>query len=391
MSELTTTMRANRNLHWRLLAGASAAVLAINLDAPADASSDSDRPTVWIELGGQLERVDGGQERFLPSFASQFENAGFASPISIQKSPRYAVGGDIKASFAPSGSDWIFSAALRYGRSNSKRSLHQEDTAFETAQAIQSAPLLGVHETLTVTAYAKRYSDTRFESRETQAVVDFQAGKDVGLGLFGSDERSVLNVGVRFAQFQSQSSVSIGGDPDFAFSYKYATNIFGIPGNFKIPLQHWHLYSSTAEVTRSFHGIGPSAAWDTSTPLLGAGDRGQLVFDFGINGAVLFGRQKVDAQHQTTGRYRSKSADGGRGAEPIITTQPDPHRTMRSRSVVIPNVGGFAGLSFKFPNAKISMGYRADIFFGAIDGGIDTRKTYDRAFYGPFANFSIGL
>jgi hypothetical protein len=59
--------------------------------------------------------------------------------------------------------------------------------------------------------------------------------------------------------------------------------------------------------------------------------------------------------------------------------------------VIVPNIGGFAGLSVRFPNAKVSLGYRADAFFGAMDGSIDVRKTYDRDFYGPFATISIGL
>jgi hypothetical protein len=74
-----------------------------------------------------------------------------------------------------------------------------------------------------------------------------------------------------------------------------------------------------------------------------------------------------------------------------VTNYSPPHHHTRSRAVTIPNVGGFAGFSVKFPNAKVSLGYRADLFFGAIDGGIDARKTYDRAFYGPFASFSVGL
>ncbi len=63
----------------------------------------------------------------------------------------------------------------------------------------------------------------------------------------------------------------------------------------------------------------------------------------------------------------------------------------RSRSVTVPNIGAFAGFSVKYPNAKLSFGYRADFFFGAMDGGIDARKTYDRSFYGPYASISIGL
>ena len=63
----------------------------------------------------------------------------------------------------------------------------------------------------------------------------------------------------------------------------------------------------------------------------------------------------------------------------------------RSRTVVVPNVGGFAGASFNFSNAKVSLGYRADFFFGAMDGGIDTAKSENRGFYGPFAIVSVGF
>jgi hypothetical protein len=45
----------------------------------------------------------------------------------------------------------------------------------------------------------------------------------------------------------------------------------------------------------------------------------------------------------------------------------------------------------RYPNAKVSFGYRADVFFGAVDGGGDMRKTFDRSFHGPFATISIGL
>jgi hypothetical protein len=63
----------------------------------------------------------------------------------------------------------------------------------------------------------------------------------------------------------------------------------------------------------------------------------------------------------------------------------------RSRSVVVPNVGVLAGFSFRYPNAKVSFGYRADMFFGAMDMGIDQRDVKDRTFHGPFASVSIGL
>jgi hypothetical protein len=63
----------------------------------------------------------------------------------------------------------------------------------------------------------------------------------------------------------------------------------------------------------------------------------------------------------------------------------------RKRMVTVPNIGGFAGLSWRYANAKVSFGYRADEFFGAMDGGIDSYKAKNRGFFGPFANISIGL
>ena len=60
--------------------------------------------------------------------------------------------------------------------------------------------------------------------------------------------------------------------------------------------------------------------------------------------------------------------------------------------MTVPNLGGFAGFSYRFGgDAKISIGYKADFFFGAIDGGIDTRKNENRGFYGPFACICIGI
>ncbi len=63
----------------------------------------------------------------------------------------------------------------------------------------------------------------------------------------------------------------------------------------------------------------------------------------------------------------------------------------RSHSVTIPSLGAFAGLSVRYPNARVSFGYRADFFFGAMDVGIDTRKSTTTGFHGPFAKLSIGL
>jgi hypothetical protein len=111
-----------------------------------------------------------------------------------------------------------------------------------------------------------------------------------------------------------------------------------------------------------------------------------LAFDWGVNVAVLFGRQKVRGSHKSSSQYFKSFGYG-----PYSSSNPPAKAIARTRSVIVPNVGGFAGASLRFLNAKLSLGYRADFFFGAMDGGIDSRKTYDRNFFGPFATVSIGL
>lgn len=122
-------------------------------------------------------------------------------------------------------------------------------------------------------------------------------------------------------------------------------------------------------------------------PIAGNGADSELTVDWGVNGAVLFGRQRVNVHHQTT------SYD----YQQIFGSSYTAHRSTQTvnrkeaHSAVIPNLGGFAGLSLKFPNAKVSVGYRADFFFNAADNGIDTRHVVNEGFYGPFASISVGL
>ncbi len=138
-------------------------------------------------------------------------------------------------------------------------------------------------------------------------------------------------------------------------------------------------------------GVGPSLSWDASAPLFDSGDDSQISVDWGINAAVLFGRQKARGKTQVVGTHYTNFTK----FPTTITrhTNAYDHSTnfSRSRRVVVPNVDGFAGISFRYSDVKVSMGYRADLFFGAMDGGIASRKSEDRSFYGPFASFSIGL
>jgi hypothetical protein len=367
MSELITT---SARAHTRLQLLGTASALALLVAASTAKAEDTDRPTVWIELGGQLARMDGGEQQFVPPFIVKTPRPApeTISPLSVGHPPRHSFDGEGKLTFAPKDTNWVFSAAARFGRSTAAKHLHQQ--SYPTGDSYRYR-------------YALPFSDVERKGSESHVVLDFQAGKDVGVGMFGHDSMSVFSLGVRFAQFGSKSNTALKSQPDFHKGYKYIgtaklTNAF---------LYHDNL--ATEAATRSFHGIGPSLSWNASAPLAGNVDDGEIAFDWGVNGAVLFGRQKASVHHQTTQFYKNKGANYA--PAPITVYRYTPPDKARSHSVTVPNIGGFAGLSFKYPNAKLSIGYRADFFFNAMDGGIDTRKTIDRNFYGPFATVSIGL
>jgi hypothetical protein len=116
----------------------------------------------------------------------------------------------------------------------------------------------------------------------------------------------------------------------------------------------------------------------------------ELALDWGVNGSLLFGRQKADVSHHTS-HYDNMLINKGSYNIKRFLQYYNFNSTERSKRVIVPNVGVMAGFSARFPNAKVSLGYRADFYFGAMDMGIDTRQTQTMSFHGPFAKISIGL
>jgi len=390
MSELIN--KANRGFRWNLLTTASTAVLLNAFCGPvgAEASDTADKPTVWIELGGQLNRMDNSEEVFAPSFLDSRPSK-FDSSQPAERLPRYGFDESGKISIEPGNSSWHFSASARYGRSSSNKHVRQQSSALPFAKYQPNYN----NNNSTIFPRAAQFADTNARTSENHLVLDFQAGKDVGLGLFGAKNlSSVVSLGVRVAQFNSRSNVSVKSNPDWHFNYKYLSLPSVGYNHFRITHgQPYHSNAATLLASRNFHGMGPSLSWSASAPFAGDPQGGELDFDWGVNIAALFGRQKTRTEHHETGRYNTGGvgALGNNFGQLITVYHPAPSTSMRAHSVTVPNVGGFAGVSFRYDAAKVSFGYRADFFFGAIDGGIDTLKSEDRSFYGPFATISIGL
>jgi iron complex outermembrane recepter protein len=382
MSELMSTSDRRKNFRRQLLATASALALLGSVYAAPEAKAadgDGDHPTVWIELGEQLESLDASEQQFAPSFL--FDTPRPApepiSPLSVGHQPRFSVGGEGKVTFAPDDTNWIFSAAIRYGRSNAAQHLRQQ-SPYPTKPLPLPSPSAEPY-----FRQALEFIDTKHSVTENHLIADFQAGKDVGLGMFGSGGSSVFSLGVRFAQFGSKANTTFASDPDAHPTFKYFSGVAFPAGGI------FHSRAAAEESVRSFRGIGPSISWNASAPVVGNPANGQATLDWGLNAAILFGRQKARVHYQTTVHYHAGKYNAYN--PPTTPTRNTPPDKIRARTVMVPNIGGFAGFTFRLQNFKVSAGYRADLFFGAMDGGIDTAKKENVGFYGPFATVSVGL
>jgi hypothetical protein len=380
MSEFARQAVRRHDLHWQLLTTVSALALAVSATGEAQAD-DASRPSVWIELGGQLDQVSGALTPFSAPFLTTTPTPGpFTpkSPLEAQKPSRFSFGGEGKISFRPDNTNWVFSAGIRYGRSSSEESVHKQTQVPEYKYIKASNSFSPINRS------AAKFATTDGTTKLSYAVVDFQAGRDVGLGMFGREGSSTISLGVRFAQFASKSHVEIKARPN-----EEVRQYEQLPG-FYPQAAYFNNYYLNGDASRSFHGVGPSLSWDGSAPVIGDADSGEIALDWGVKAAVLFGRQSVDVQQESKARYYAFRAANGFPAGYTTLYDRTPH-DVRKRSVVVPNIGGFAGASFKFPNAKVSLGYRADIFFGAADMGAASRRTQDLSFHGPYATISIGL
>lgn len=397
MSERIQNNDGHATMRWKLLTGVSALALTAYAASASANAGDASQPQIWIELGGQLSGLDDGQETFAPHLMEN-RPAVLSPSQKFEHPPRFSIDGYGALAFQPDNSEWVFSASVKFGRSASRRRVHHQTnpapfvkyyyTSFPSVGSghISRRPQKNVQSPI-----AAQFADTNARTGEHHLILDFQAGRDVGLGLFGnSNGSSLVKAGVRFAQFSSKTNISLKSDPDWHFNYKYFPTFvsYNRPSSKFAFGQIYHSNAAALHASRSFHGIGPSLSWNASAPFAGNRQDGEMSLDWSVNAALLFGRQRTKVHHQTTGRYHdAKYLSHYRK----VTYNPPPFDQTRARSVTVPNVGGSLGASYRIENFKVSLGYRADYFFNSIDGGINVRKSEDRAFFGPYASISIGI
>jgi hypothetical protein len=305
-------------LRRHLLATASAAVLigAITYGQSARAEDAGGSGHFTLEIGAGPSFSGGDNTTWFESYGGM--------PRNIQADTGWELNG--KATFQPVDSPWIFDFGVRYGRTGTSKSAIAG--AFPTSYGTGTYSAIGTHQ-------------------EEHTVLDFEAGQDIGLGIFNGGS-SIFSGGVRYAHFGTHTSAS------FITNTKYTYNGRG-----------------TGALTRSFSGAGPIVSWDGSTPVFQ--DSGPFSLDMGLDAAVLFGSQ--------SDRLQISYGDGA-------TTSSE-----RSRSVTVPSFGGYAALSWHFagPDTKMSLGYRFDSYFNLIDGGFAHPRSIDRIVHGPYFNIGMDL
>jgi hypothetical protein len=356
MSDITAPQSAG--FKWQLLSTVSAMAMlaAVSVSpAQADPMSLGDGAHIWFDIGGQLTDY--------ASNPTTVFNDPTTPGSAIFIGPSGGWDTDAKFSFEPAGSDLIFSAKLRYGRTNPKNfvgygTLGTTGGGGEGAVAAALAHghahhafgrhAAGVHAAATGTGTGPNYIyySGFLSHKEDHAIVDFTVGKDFGLGMFGHDGNSIFSIGVRYAQFNARTDIG------------YYTGTISSTS-----------FSEKARLTRSFNGIGPVIAWDASAPL-GGDFSSELSVDWGLDASMLFGKQKMTlaASYSTGPNYTAT----------------------RRKTTTVPSVGGYLALSWHGgEGTKVSLGYRADDYFKVLDGGFDTANKIDRAFYGPFIKVGI--
>ena len=247
MSEFTKLSSNRIGFRAKLLASACGASLLVTTYQPALASED-DRPIVWIELGGAFTQLENDQEAYLPPFTQGASHLPFitVSPANLEKPMPTSWDGNAKIAFELPGMDWLLSAGIMYGRSVRSEAMRQ--------QTAQRSPAHNI-------GY-DAYQSTAAKNNESHMILDFQAGKDVGLGAFGNSGHSTVNFGVRYAQLNSKSD----------------TNVLYQPTN---SLHTYHKFSGSLHVERKFTGVGPSLSWDASAGLIGDAASGGISLDWG--------------------------------------------------------------------------------------------------------------
>jgi len=344
-----------------------------------------------VELSGQVQRQKAPYETLAPDLFADFP-APLNTTVSQNRDFDWGDGREVKLTYRPDGSPWMVSGSYGYGRTNTGTTrVHSEIPHDRVCALPTTGPFAPFGKAVCEPDYSlfgqppgryynpfalktpRSWSDSDARSKEEHTLVDFNVGRDVGLGRFAS----VVGLGVRYAQLKSDTLVHMSGLPD-----EY------VPEGWHSKYVHYVRYQGTVEAHREFKGAGPQLNWNAAAPILGNADAGHLNVDWSVTGGVLFGKQTTKVEGQGISQYRSALKYTVNNGTPQYA---DLGAAPRSKSVSVPVVNLSLGLSYDIQRIKIGAGYRWERYFNALDGGYTERKSEDRTFDGPYFKIAVGF
>jgi hypothetical protein len=320
MSEVGRSNRKSR-LFWQvstivLLAAVPAAALA----APSEGG-------LWVELGGQYTFDNSGDTQDIGAFG--------VTP-NIHPGDGYSVNG--KITWKPEGSAFSYALGVKYGRTRSRG-------------------ITGSY--YSSTGEGSYYSAKGEEhTKRTHTIVDFEVGKDVGVGMFGHNATTTVGVGLRYAHLNTTTRGS------FTTASKYQTG------------------SGTFGTKRTSDLVGPRLFFKVEAPVGSTG----FTVSAGAGGGVLYGRNKIQSDLDRT--INSHETDFA-----IEAVGGSHYAFSRSKNRFSPTADGFAQLNWKLPSAPltVSAGYKFDGVFNGMDGGYSSAHQINVIDSGPYLSMVFKL
>ena len=354
------------------------------------------RLPLTLEVGGQLAAVDAPNEVIDPSFGDAF-----TGPIDIfgatqNRDTGWGDAQTVKLTWRMKDSPWAISGRYRGGKLGETAKGHVEQrtdpvdclltgTFFESQCNSTDPNRTAVFNGIENFSMAN-YASITVSDREDYQLTDLTLSREL---LFGGLTQSIVGIGLRRAEFRSDTDIALNGIPDWDVP-ETGISFLGAPGEFASRT----FYSAEYSMDRKFKGTGLVLSWDAASRLFGNDHDGHVELDWSLSAGLLHGDQTVTGSGWEK-QSRNEQLEGymllQNALDPDVSINEEieiPQQT-RTRPENVPMVGASLGLAYRVGSFRIGAGYSWERYIDVIDGGIFERKSYDRTIEGPSAKVSV--
>lgn len=346
-------MRANLHegggsFRWKLFGQASVLALGAVVLAPKKANA-ADDGGLTLELSGGPTKYQDGDTTFLPPAAP------FSDRV-LEADDGSAFRGAL--TFQPAGSPNIFSLGVKFGKSKHSSKSLSFSTSGTSSYSGPSGP--GI-------LYTQYHLDLDARQRSEHLMVDFEVGREVGMGMASS---SVVSVGLRYANFKVDTDIAYSGalTSGVLLTGKYnpptgtdarAPAAYAAAGKYYGP--YVNLIAGSGQIRRKFQGIGPRISWKAQHDFADSG----FFLSWGVGANLLYGKREAH----------------GVASDPTLGVDFD-----RDKKVWSPGFDAAVAIGYTTGPVSLKLGYQVDAQYGVIDAGFEKEVKHDYVTHGPFAS-----